>query len=516
MWDVFISYARDDDVPPPGIADAKGFVTFFYEQLQYEICNQGPERPKFWRDNKRVAGAEQFTPAIEEALKATSYLLVILSPNWLSREWCRRELETFVRYRAAEGVDVRQRIIVIGKRYVDRDRRPVQLQGQVGYPFYSGGEDKDEVDGQVDYYSHGKVEDDRYWERIRGLAAYLRQKMTTAGEHEELPPAEPATALSGRTIFLAKPASDMRASYGRLVRELRGKGHAVVPDPEADIPLDSTAIAFIDAGLKKAEISIHLLGDRAGPAPEDQPAIVKLQLDLAAAKASAGAAAGFHRLIWAPRLIEAVGDAQTGAPAAPAAAQRDPLAVLAKFDRQLPTDKIEGDTLSRFVDFLTTHLIAIAPPLAVVALAAGGGDTRVYVCHSSEDAAYALDLAAALQQRRIEPLLPVLDGSDAETRKFNDQMLADCDAVALCWAAASECWVRAQANRLRDWHGLGRARQFIYRAVIAAPPPGNRKKVAKLLCPPSEIDLIVDLTDKGAPVPECLDLLIPAARAAGG
>jgi TIR domain-containing protein len=510
MWDVFISYARDDDIPPPGAADAKGFVTYFYEQLQYEISNQGPERPKFWRDNKRIAGADQFTPMIEETLKTTSYLLVILSPNWLSREWCQRELATFARYRVAEGVDVRQRIIVVGKRFVDRDSRPPQLQGQVGYPFYTGGEDKDEVDGEVEYYSHGKVQDDRYWDRIRSLATYLRHKMKRDAR-EEQPAAELVAPPSGRTVFLAKPASDMRASYGRLVKELRGKGHAVVPDPAADIPLDSTAIAFIDAGLQEAEISFHLLGEKTGPAPEDQPAIVKLQLDRAAARAAAGGT-GFHRLIWAPKLLETAADAQNGAAPAAGATERDPLGVLARFDRQLPTDKIEGDTLSRFVDFLNAHLIAIAPPLPVLAVAPGAGDIRLYLSHSSEDVNYAMDLAAALQQRRIEPMLPVLEGPDAETRKFNDQMLAECDAVALCWASASECWVRAQANRLRDWHGLGRARQFIYRAVIAAPPPGSRKKVAKLLCPPSEIDLIVDLTDKAVPAPDSLDTLVPAAR----
>jgi hypothetical protein len=513
MWDVFISYAWDDDMPPPGVPDAKGFVTFLYEQLQYEISNQGPERPKFWRDNKRIAGAEQFTPIIEEALKSTSYLLVVLSPNWLSREWCRRELETFARYRAAEGVDARQRVIVVGKRFVDRDSRPPQLQGQVGYPFYSGGEDKDDVDGQIDYYSHGKVhDDDRYWERVRGLATYLRNSLKR-GQSEERTPAEPATPASGRTIFLAKPASDMRAAYGRLVKELRGKGHAVVPDPAADIPLDSTATAFIDAALKEAEISLHLLGDKTGPAPEDESPILKLQLDRAAAKAAAAGGTGFHRLIWAPKQLEAAGESPGGAAPATPTADRDPLGVLAKFDRQLPTDKIEGDTLSRFVDFLNAHLIAIVPRAAVTPVAPGGGDTRVYLCHSSEDAAYALDLAAALQQRNIEPMLPVFDGPDAETRKFNDQMLADCDAIALCWAGASECWVRAQANRLRDWHGLGRARQFVYRAVVAAPPPGSRKKVAKLLCSPSEIDLIVDLSDKAALEPASLDPLVPAARA---
>jgi hypothetical protein len=335
----------------------------------------------------------------------------------------------------------------------------------------------------------------------------------TRAQREEQPPAESTTAASGRTIFLAKPASDMRAAYGRLVKELCGKGHAVVPDPAADIPLDATATAFIDAALNEAEISLHLLGDKTGPAPEDASPILKLQLDRAAAKAAAAGGSGFHRLIWAPKQPEAAGEAPGGAVPATAAADRDPLGVLARFDRQLPTDKIEGDTLSRFVDFLNAHLIAIAPRATGGAVAPGGGDTRVYLCHSSEDAAYALDLAAALQQRNIEPMLPVLDGPDAETRKFNEQMLADCDAVALCWATASECWVRAQANRLRDWHGLGRARQFVYRAVVAAPPPGGRKKAAKLLCSPSEIDLIVDLTDKVPLEPGSLDPLVPAARA---
>ena|SRR5215204_5238156 len=44
--DIFISYARDDDVPPPDRPDKKGFVTFLDESVQYEFRDLGPDRPK--------------------------------------------------------------------------------------------------------------------------------------------------------------------------------------------------------------------------------------------------------------------------------------------------------------------------------------------------------------------------------------------------------------------------------------------------------------------------------------
>ncbi len=512
MADVFISYAWDDDAIPPGVPGAKGFVTLIGEGLQYEFKDLGPERPTIWRDDKGIAQAEQITPAIEEALKSSSFLLVVLSPNWMAREWCRNELEAFARYHDAGGGDVRERIIVVGKRHVDPDRRPSYLQGQRGFAFYEVARDAGEIDGEIEYFSHGGIRDDKkYWSQLKSLAEYLR-RLTKRPARKERPPAEPAAHPSGRTIYLATPAWDMRAPYNRLANELRGRGHTVVPDPDKDIPLDASTTATIDSALKEAEISIHLLGEKVGPpAPDHQQPIVKLQLERAGVQAAAAEHAGFHRLIWAPKLLPAAGGAENGAKSAGGAAERDPIGVLVRFHRQLPTDKIEGDSLSRFVDFLNEHLIKITPPRPSVPLApAGGGDTRIYLCHSDKDERYAGALAEALRQRHIEAMLPALKGRDAET--FNDQLLAECDAVAVCWASEEENWVRAQAYRLRDWRGLRRTRQFIFRAVILGPPPVGRKKIAKLLCPPSVIDLIVDLTDEAAPTPEHLDPLVPAAR----
>lgn len=321
-------------------------------------------------------------------------------------------------------------------------------------------------------------------------------------------PPLPTYPPTGRTIYVAKPASDMRAGYDRIVSELVGKGHTVVPPPKDEIPLD-TAVDVINASLSQAEITVHLLGEKAGEAPEDQLPLVKLQLALAAARETQGGGATFHRVIWAPSLWTV-----KPSPALPAhEAMRHPVDVLAKFDSQLPTDKIEGDSLSKFVDFLNQHLLAIAPPRPLATLPAAGNDARLYLYHSQEDSDYALSLAQALQQRQLEALLPVFDGPDAEIKNFNGKQLAACDAVILCWASASEVWVRAQASGLRNWHDLGRTQQFYYRAVVAAPPPGHRKKAGKLLFPRSEIDLVVDLSDKDLPTADLLDVLVPAARA---
>ena len=229
MADIFISYARDDDLPPPDKPDRKGFVTFLDDAVRYEFKELGPERPKIWRDTKRIADGDQFTPEIEEALKSASFLLVVLSPNWMASHWCRRELDTFAKYHGPGGL--REHIVVVAKRHVDPDKRPSLLQGQNGFRFYVRNEDPEEITGDFEFFDRGDPQDARYWERLKALAAYLVKR-------QPRPSPAPAYAPSGRTIFVAKPASDMRLGYDRIVSELIGKGHTVVPEPTEDIPLE--------------------------------------------------------------------------------------------------------------------------------------------------------------------------------------------------------------------------------------------------------------------------------------
>lgn len=495
MADIFISYARDDDEPPPDSADRKGFVTFLDESIRYEFRDLGPERPKIWRDVKRISDGDQFSNELEDALKNASFLLVVLSPNWMASNWCKRELDTFARYH--DGGGLRERIIVVGKRHVDRDRRPSLLQGQTGFAFYARAEDPDEIEGDVEFFDRGKPCDDRYWTKLKSLAAYLLRRRPP-------PPPEPPYPPTGRTIYVAKPASDMRAGYDRIVSELTGKGHTVVPPSAEEIPLDR-AVTVIDKALAKAEISVHLLGEKFGDTPEDQLPMAKLQLARAGLKEAGDLGKAFHRIVWAPSLW-------TTPPANSQPAtevSRHPIDVLARFDRQLPTDKIEGDTLSKLVDFVNQHLVAIAQAPPQPPPPNPDGNIRLYLYHSSEDSDYALGLARVLQQRNLEPLLPAFGGPSAEIERFNDAGLAECDAVVLCWAKAPEVWVRAQARRLRNWHDLGRAHQFAYRALVAAPPPDSRKKAGSVLFLRSEIDRILDLSDTDGLTADQLDPLVP-------
>ena len=80
-----------------------------------------------------------------------------------------------------------------------------------------------------------------------------------------------------------------------------------------------------------------------------------------------------------------------------------------------------------------------------------------------------------------------------------------CDAVVLCWANASEVWIRAHARQLRDWRELGRTERFAFRGLIAGPPPGNRKKILLRVPPRSEIDKVLDLTEQVPSLPGILN-----------
>lgn len=512
---IFISYARDDDVGPPDQAGAKGFVEFLHDQLAYEFQAHGKWRPQLWRDKRRVSDGDPFDAEIQDALRHSSILLVVLSNNWLASDYCRLELKLFAERWHHEGeLALRRRIIIIGKRHVDRDILPSLLQNQVGFLFYTAS-NSDDFGLSHEFFSRGKVRDERYYAKLQEAAGHL---LRVAGRIPTTPAEPPHCAVeilssqpvNGRTVYVAKPANDTREQYDRVVKELGQRGFAVVPDVSCEIPPDLSATDFIDANIAKAECSVHLLGTKGGFAPEDAPQIVPLQLQRAALRAGEGtgtgsAAATFRRIVWAPKIFGIIGETPG------LEAERDPLGVLATFDAQLATDKVTGDGLSQFVMFLAQHLVRVAPPLAgerVRVDRASDEAPIIYINHAPVDTEYANRLAKRLTDREMDVTLCAFEGSEAELRAFHRESLRECHAVTLCWAGASEVSVRTMANELRDWHALGRTRPFIYKGVVAGPPPGSRKQSLEQLFPPRKMDVIVDASVTGELTPEMLDKLV--------
>lgn len=516
-----MSYARLDNELPPGMQSGQGFVTHLYNELRHELRALGEPWPELWRDVRHIEPGDQFDGEIKKAIDSSAVLLVVLSRNWLHRPYCMRELEAFAERWKAEGPErIRKRIIVVSKHAVKPEDRPALLQGQQGFEFFTLDSDEDAGE-EREFFYRGKVRDEaRYESQVIKLAKYLWQwdrsmpaptpavrtapVQGMAPVQGTAPVQEKETRPTGRTIYLAKPATDTREAYHRLVQELQRRGYGIVPPVDQAVPPDSAALGFVDSAMAEAEASIHLLGASQGFTPEGLDPIVRLQLARAGARVPAGGGErSFRRLVWAPRVWQTDAEADAAPP-------RDPLAVLAGFHRHLPTDTVEGDNLSRFVDVLIQHLDHTAPLVEMPD--AGTADSRIYLCHRMEDSRYVLDLAKALKQRQVKPVVAALEGDPAEVSADHRRNLLECDAVVLCWASASEVWAKAAARELKNWRDLGRAEQFSCRGLVAGPPPGQRKDLFVALADVDEIDVVLDLTDLEHPSADKLDDLIRRVR----
>jgi hypothetical protein len=501
---IFMSYARDDNAAPPGVTDAQGFISALHGQLEFKFQDLGRPRPLIWWDKRKIEDGEFFDPKIERAIEQSALLVIVLSRNWLHRPYCLRELELF-RNRWSNGddfSDVRHRIIIARKNHVEEDEIPQLIRGQSGYEFFRYDGPRT-VDHELSYFESGKCVDIGFQKRANDLGGYLwraarnitrRISPPTENPLEELKP-RVEVPRNGRTVYLAKPARDMRQIYQRIERELYQWGFDVLPGLLEDVPLEGAAAGFVDDALSKAECAIHLLGDDPGYAPADADRIVPLQLAQTAIKAETDiakpGARAFHRIIWAPKILEE----KTAAADVPL---RDPSAVLKRFGCDAKDDIIEGDTSSRFIDALRDHLMRTAPQVEKATLQGVVGDARVYLYHAEEDSEYAADLAAELvqlQNQAIEPLLPAFDGTPNDQSDLHRKNLEDCDAVVMCWASASEVWIRAHSHELKDWQGPHRPGKFAFRGLIAGPPPGTRKKILLRIPPRSQIDRVLDLTE---------------------
>jgi len=311
---------------------------------------------------------------------------------------------------------------------------------------------------------------------------------------------ERVVKTNGRTVFVARPADDMWPGYIRIVDELRNRGFAVVPD--SDIPKENGAVEFIDHALARAEVAVHLLGGERGYAPAEEEPIVSLQLARAALRTQAASASEpdqseFRRIVWAPKILD-----DTAAPTPGRPGERDPLAVLARFGEQLPGDKVLGENLIRFVDFLYQYLDKTRPRTAISAIEFEAG-AKIFIDHDEDDIDYADELAMALQERSLTPLLPTFDGKPSLRTAQNRRYMQECTAIALCWGKATEAWVMAETSKLDQWRRAGRREQFV--ATLLAAPPTHRFKQRRLRIKPPGIDQVVDMTDADKPSPANLD-----------
>jgi len=86
----FFSYTHRDAEVDPNIVEA------FSEELEKRVdANLVNAKFEIWRDDKKPSVGDYWDQSIETAIKSAHVLIVLLTPKWISSDYCHKEIETF-------------------------------------------------------------------------------------------------------------------------------------------------------------------------------------------------------------------------------------------------------------------------------------------------------------------------------------------------------------------------------------------------------------------------------------
>jgi hypothetical protein len=502
----FLSYARDDDQRPLEKPKTRGFVTYLYDQLKWELIDLGLPENLIWRDQENIRFSDNWPTVIDDTLNHSDIMLVVTSKNFANSNECKREVDLFVRrLRTLPNAGQRNRIFRVEKQAISDNELPEPLKAVHAVRFW----EKDrETGSESPYYFRGVLKRPTpYTAAIHGLALSIMKSLEELRQTEveengdgngrlpdgferspqredfavhrgqETPGSvEPAEQPGQRTVYLAKPASDLLEPYETLVRELRRRHYTVVPDPQSPLPDEGGAVQHVvRSSLAQAELSIHFIGERHGYKPDGLDiGIVSLQLAEAASEAARRPE--FRRLIWTPKvMIGTEGTADSDA----AKVVRDPLQILAEFDTLLETDEIDGDTAARFNEFVIQRLEASTPARPEE----GHRAVTVYLTAAPDDLKLAVEAGKRLKEHGQKVLIFPTD--------TDYQLARRADHVAFCWGKADEITVMEALDQLdsSEWRRLRPSGQL---QLIVFEPDSDIKRIARELTSFGAADLVID------------------------
>ena len=327
---VFISYARADNEKFPLDPHALGWVSFFWDLLRWALTDAGLHQAKLWLDRYQIEPAEDFTERIEAALKEACLIVPVLSPNWVQRPWCQRELERFCELHG-HGLGVNDNIALVYKKEPPAKDIPPPLQNREGYRFFAH-----DPTGNVREFYWGRLKDEQaYLDEVKRLADWIYVKLMHSA-----PPARATAPHNGHIVFVAAVADELRDARQRLVNDLVGAGYKVVPSDDRLPDTLAAAETVVRDALATAELAVHALGDSEGftPGGGSEP-MVPLQLRLARERAAQGGS--LARVLWAPKWLPGRKDAK-----------RDPFAVVARYGERQPGEEIYAEEITDLSQWL--------------------------------------------------------------------------------------------------------------------------------------------------------------------
>jgi hypothetical protein len=473
--DVFISYAHnDDDIFAP---EQSGWVSQLHQNLEQRVRNYLGADVRLWRDCD-IRNNEDFARKIMNRLIRTATFLSVLSPSFLHREWCKRELESFANHAENHiGIlvdDERSRIFKVEKMPVARDELPTVMQGTKTYRFFQpdpahptrtvelrplfGGE----------YYR-------RYWQEMDGLASDIAELLK--GMTKSAGSSVNNIRRERPVVYVAETTLDIDNRLSELRRDLKDRGYVVLPN--GDLPYRASGFKEqVRRSLEQAVLSIHLVGASYGFTPEGETKSgVWLQHDLAMER---GLDPNFLRLIWLPRCNPATDPRQR------------------EFINYLQTDNavqkggdLLGGSIEEFKTVLYQHLGEMRERLngssrrtaaTRTANYAVGEPPYVYIiCNGADQKSPSLmAMKKYFLSKGCEPVLPAQSGNENEELQVHVENLSRCDACLIFYGHGSSAWFESKLRDLRKYL-RGRQPPVAAKAIYIAEPHTEQKDEVETL-----------------------------------
>lgn len=438
-YDLFVSYAHVDNIPvePPGQGWVDALFHNFEISLNMKLGRQN--MASIWRDSQSLRGNQAVTGHIDDQVKRSALLLLVLSPAYLASESCMREFTSFVD-RSPSG-----RIFVVWK---DPSSSPVQsLPAQVRdlrkYKFWF-------VDDNQKIRTLGwpvpradSTEDRKYYYPIVvDLVADVHEALTEL--HAAADATVPATARAvppKGTVLLAESTGDLDPRREEVRRYLDLAGIDVLPVGSYRLTRTEFEQAFV-ADLKVSKAFVQLLGPYASKAPPDVPqGFCRLQLELARKH-------GVQILQWrSPDL-----NLNDVVPATQRA--------LLEFDgvQAMPIEEFKRTIADVFLEHPTT---AHSDPPSFL---------FVYAAHNDIESAG--NLVAGLDES-FEWTMPLYDPNDTAEIVQNAaaKNLIESDGVVFFYGKANPRWVLSQVDLYRKLKPQRRSSPKLLALVNAPPEP---------------------------------------------
>lgn len=420
---------------------------------------------RIWRDQK-LQGSDVFDEEITQQFIESKLLVSVLSPRYINSDWCKRELvEFWQKAEKQEEIQIgnKSRVFKIVKTPIENEELPPRiaelLSSLLGFEFYF----VDPETGRVMEYDDalGESAQQKFFEKVYDLAhemssvlRSLRSESTGSGDRSE----------KVQKIYLAETTSDLREERNNLRRDLIERGFEVLPN--SMIPLENPlCIETIQSYLEKADLSVHLVGNRYGLVPEDSSqSLVEIQNEMASKRSQSN---GLNRVIWIPKGLSIQDERQ-----------RQLIHSLQEdkaFHQgaEIVEDSIEN--LKEFILELMKPKVAKAkPPEPQIQNSAG--PKHIYIICETEDEEAIEPLEDFLHDQGLEVSLPDFEVEETENDPTHRRNLVDCDAVIVYYGSARKAWVDVKLREIMKAPGYGRTTPIAKQLVYIAPPIDRRKE----------------------------------------